>query len=136
MNPRLDEALQLLSAGRRDGVAFRILHRDPNAPHEILLFHAQQAAEKFIKTVLAVRGVIYRRTHDLLELAVLAEQKGLVVPVGQDLLIRLGPYAVESRYLSVLTPTVENSEAALLIDTLHDWAAQIVQDASPADAVL
>ncbi|MTW22436.1 HEPN domain-containing protein [Allochromatium palmeri] len=69
MTLRLDEAAQLLAAGDRDRLAFRILNRDPNAPEEILLFHAQQAAEKFIKAVLAVHGIVYRRTHDLLRAA-------------------------------------------------------------------
>jgi HEPN domain-containing protein len=126
MTPRLDEAAQLLAAGDRDRLAFRILNRDPNAPEEILLFHAQQAAEKFIKAVLAVHGIVYRRTHDLLELAALAERAGLIVPADQDLLIRLGPYAVEFRYFSATAPTVEIADAEHLMTLLRRWAAKAI----------
>lgn len=129
MTPRLDEAMQLLAAGDRDLLAFRILNREPDAPEEILLFHAQQAAEKFIKAALAVHGAIYRRTHDLLELSALAKRTGLIVPVDQDLLIRLGPYAVEFRYFTATAPTVEIAEAERLMPLLRGWAAQAIQEA-------
>ena len=91
MKPQLDEAMQLLAAGERDRIGFRILNRDAEAPHEIVLFHAQQAAEKFIKAVLATQGVVYRRTHDLIELSHLATQSGRSIPVDAGLLARLGP---------------------------------------------
>lgn len=68
MNPRREEAEQLLAAAQRDRTAFRILLRDAESPVEIVLFHAQQAAEKLIKAVFSLNGVTYRRTHDLAEL--------------------------------------------------------------------
>jgi hypothetical protein len=37
MTPRLDEATQLLAAGDRDLLAFRILNRDPEALHADLV---------------------------------------------------------------------------------------------------
>ena len=104
MNPQLEESKQLLAVGERDRAAFRILNRDSEAPDEYVLFHAQQAVEKFIKAVLATQGVVYRRTHDLLELWDLATTNGLVIPADRGLLVRLGPYAVEFRYLGVLVP--------------------------------
>jgi len=124
MNPQSDEAAELLSAGERDRTGFRILNRDAEAPDEIVLFHAQQAVEKFIKSALASHGVVYRRTHDLLELSNLATQNRLIVPADPGLLARLGPYAVEFRYLGILAPTVSRAEAEALLETLRGWAKQ------------
>ena len=122
MKPQLEEAAQLLAAAERDRSAFRILSNDADAPDESVLFHAQQAVEKSIKAALAAQGVVYRRTHDLLELKSLAERNGLTIPGDPGLLVRLGPYAVEFRYLGVVTPTVSRGDAKALIDTLLAWA--------------
>jgi HEPN domain-containing protein len=124
MKPQPEEAAQLLAAGERDRTGFRILNRDAEAPDEIVLFHAQQAVEKFIKAALAAHGVVYHRTHDLLELSHVAVQNGLVLPADGGLLARLGPYAVEFRYLGVLTPTVPRVAAQALIETFLEWAKQ------------
>ena len=96
-NARPDEAEQLLAAAERDRRALVILSRDPQAPAEIALFLAQQALEKCIKAVLAMHGVVYRRTHDLLLLKSLAGEAKLTLPVAHDLLARISPYAVEFR---------------------------------------
>lgn len=130
MNPQPDEAAQLLGAGERDRTGFRILNRDAEAPEEIVLFHAQQAAEKFIKSALASHGVVYRRTHDLFELWNVATQNSLIIPADPGLLARLGPYAVEFRYLGILAPTVSRTEAEALIETLREWARQVIAKAN------
>jgi HEPN domain-containing protein len=127
LNPQREEAGQLLTAGRRDRTAFRILLRDAESPAEIMLFHAQQAAEKFIKAVLALRGVTYRRTHDLVELNELATQNGIAIPVARELLVRLGPYAVEFRYLGAKAPEVSLEEAEAAIDALLAWAGKLTE---------
>lgn len=121
-----DEAQQLLAAAERDRLAFTILARDVQAPTEIALFLAQQALEKGIKAVLAVRGVVFRRTHDLLLLESLALAAGLPLPVSHDLLARLGPYAVEFRYMGAAVPAVSLAEAAAAAYALLDWATAVV----------
>ncbi|MEW6039631.1 MAG: HEPN domain-containing protein [Pseudomonadota bacterium] len=126
MNPPLEEARQLLAAGERDRTAFRILNRDSEAPNEIVLFHAQQAVEKFIKAALVTQGIVFRRTHDLLELWDVASKNGLAIPADRQLLVRLGPYAVEFRYLGVSAPEVSRAEAEALIESLLMWARQQV----------
>ena len=126
MTPQREEAEQLLAAAERDAVAFRILSADPEAPTEIVLFHAQQAAEKFIKAVFATQGMVYRRTHDLLVLWETARDHGLSVPTNYELLAGLGPYAVEFRYLGAAVPEVSTLEAERLIEALREWASQYV----------
>jgi HEPN domain-containing protein len=134
MKPQPEEAAQLLAAGERDRVAFQILNRDSESPNEILLFHAQQAAEKFIKAVLAARGLVYRRTHDLVELASLAANRGLNLPIDPELLVRIGPYAVEFRYLSAVSPEVSRTEAEAMIESLRRWARREI-DVSSDDRI-
>jgi len=126
MNRRLEEARQLLAAGERNRTAFRILNRDSEAPNEIVLFHAQQVTEKFIKAVLVTQGIVFCRTHDLLELWDVASKNGIAIPADRHLLVRLGPYAVEFRYLGVLAPDVSRAEAEALIESLLTWARQHV----------
>jgi HEPN domain-containing protein len=68
MNPQLEQARELLSAAQRDRLTLRILLGNPQSPLESMLFHAQQALEKGLKAVLVAHGVVFRRTHDLIEL--------------------------------------------------------------------
>ena len=121
-----DEARELLAAARRDQCALVILSRDEQAPAEIALFLAQQAIEKAIKAVFAMHGVVYRRTHDLLLLATLATEAGIALPVNQDLLARLGPYAVEFRYVGQAAPDVSLAEALVAVDESISWATRSV----------
>jgi HEPN domain-containing protein len=119
MSPRRDEWAHLIAAGERDYIAFRILARDPEAPEEIVLFHAQQAAENFLKAALTAKGVVYRRTHDLLELVEISMTNGLEVPADRDTMVRLGPYAAEFRYLAAIAPEVTRREAQTVIESLR-----------------
>jgi HEPN domain-containing protein len=130
MNPLDEEVKQLLAAGQRDQMAFRILGRDPESPVEIVLFHAQQAIKKFIKAALVMNGVVFRRTHDLLELNDRAIQTGIMLPVDSHLLTRIGPYAVEFRYLGVIAPTVSVEEAESAVNALLAWIEQQVKDSA------
>ena len=121
-NPRPDEAQALLAAAARDRLALDILARDAQAPAEIALFLAQQALEEAIKAVLALHGVVYRRTYDLLLLEALASDTGVVLPVAHNLLARLGPCAVEFRYQAPAAPAVSLAEAQAAVRAVLDWA--------------
>ena len=39
-----------------------------NAPYDLCCFHAQQAAEKYLKSYLVVRNAAFPKTHDLVQL--------------------------------------------------------------------
>ena len=47
----------------RDAVAVEKMAPDPELADEVVGLHAQQAAEKYLKAVLAHRGITYRRVH-------------------------------------------------------------------------
>lgn len=121
-----EQAKEIFVAARRDRVTYRILRRDAESPLETTMFHAQQVAEKTIKAVLVRHGVIFRRTHDLIELLDLANAQGIEVPVARNLLLRLGPYAVEFRYLGVQAPEIGVEEADKAVASLMAWASKVL----------
>lgn len=61
-------------------------------------FHAQQAAEKYLKAFLSFNGVIFPRTHDIEELLVLCAKINKQFLDLIDETIFLTDYAVELRY--------------------------------------
>lgn len=126
MNAPDEQAVELFTAAQRDRVTYCILRRDPEAPIETTMFHAQQVAEKVIKTVLVQHGIVFRRTHDLIELLDLASAHKIEVPVTRDLLVRLGPYAVEFRYLGVQVPAIGHEEADKAVASLMAWASTML----------
>jgi HEPN domain-containing protein len=116
-----EQAIALLEAAQRDRITLRILLRDPEAPLETTLFHAQQALEKGIKAALVCSGVVFQRTHDLVQLAELIDAHDLKLPLDRHLMARLAPYAVEFRYLGVVAPEVEQTEAEMAVETMMNW---------------
>jgi len=64
----LNQAQLLLRKAEQDAVVVSRAVTDSEISDEIAGFHTQQAAEKAMKAVLSVRGIAYRRTHDLLHI--------------------------------------------------------------------
>jgi len=76
-------------------------------------FHAQQAAEKYLKGFLSFNGVVFPRTHDIEELLDLcATIDGRFSDLIQETVF-LTDYAVELRYDFEFWPEKEDVEAAL-----------------------
>jgi len=61
----IEQAQLLQRKAAQDLAVLRKLIGDPAISDETLGFHAQQAAEKLIKALLALGGHEYPRTHDL-----------------------------------------------------------------------
>jgi hypothetical protein len=91
-------AEHLLGKAAQDEYVFGKLSEDPQAPGEIVFFHAQQAVEKMIKAVLALSGVRFRRSHDLAGLIDLARDNGIPFPKELEGVTRLTPFATNFRY--------------------------------------
>jgi HEPN domain-containing protein len=80
---------------------------------EISCFHAQQAAEKYLKALLVANNLTIPSTHDLVRLANQLPSKS-VLSVSIEDLAHLTPYAVNSRYPGVDVPeTREDAVFAL-----------------------
>lgn len=116
------EVESLLAAAKRDSLAFDLLAAQPEAPREVMFFLAQQSIEKTIKAVLADRKVAYRKTHDLVELSALLSDDSLRGALSEDLMIRLGPYAVEMRYVNAASPKVSVDEVKKALTGALAWA--------------
>ena len=100
------QARTLLTKARQDVALLREVAERRTVSDEIVGFHAQQAVEKAIKAVLCVRGVHYRRTHDIAELLDLLDDSGVSRPAHLDAARHLSPFAVELRY-DAMPPELE-----------------------------
>lgn len=67
-------------------------------PIEIICYHCEQAAEKLLKGVLVFYDMEPPKTHDLLQLCKLCEQKSAGFAELVDACAELSPYGVQIRY--------------------------------------
>lgn len=66
-------------------------------PTDVVCFHAQQCAEKYLKAYLVYRGLDFPKTHDLEALAARL-RNGRSLGLSQDDLATLKRYATVTRY--------------------------------------
>lgn len=86
-----------------------LLVQDEELDLEVIFFHLQQAAEKYLKTLLSFHGEHFEKVHDLGRLMEMCIQKQIDLPEYVSVLVELNPYAVEGRY-------------GLIVDDMHDAA--------------
>lgn len=128
MTAEREEALRFLRLAERDERAFRLLAERANADDfPVAAFHAQQAVEKSLKAALSLRKVSFARIHDLTELGGRARDAGIDVPLSDDLLQRLTPYAVEFRYNDQSLPLIQPDSARQAVATCLDWIHGILK---------
>ena len=121
----------LLRAAERDARALRALAGHSEVDDAVLGFHAQQAAEKSLKAVLACAMVAFRRTHDLAELLDVLSDNGLPSPPFADRLDELTPYAVEARYSLIDPAGVTRTEMGAWTAAVIAWASAVVAVPGP-----
>lgn len=110
-SPR-EHAQGLLEKASHDLVAARATMATGQAL-DTVCFHAQQAAEKSLKALLALKDVVYPWRHDLGELVKLVlPHFPEVASIENDLLL-LSPYAIEVRYDDVIRPDISEAQTAL-----------------------
>lgn len=74
------------------------LNIKPKPPVDIICFHAQQCAEKYLKAYLTYQDIEFEKTHDIGELVYLCSSKNLEFESIYDMVKELTPFAVEIRY--------------------------------------
>ena len=126
--PATPEARALLRAADRDWTSFQILREHPKAPTTSIGFHAQQYVEKAMKAVLVSNGVIFRRTHNLEELAALLACEGIDLPLPKAQLNRLAPFAVAGRYEDIALPSAEINAVAQMMDATRTWVGKQIHE--------
>jgi len=98
MKSSLDFAGLLLKKARNDASLIRKSANDPDIADEILGFHFQQTVEKSLKALLIIKGIKFRKTHDIRELLDLIVDNGIDIPKWFDGLDTWTAFAVEYRY--------------------------------------
>jgi HEPN domain-containing protein len=121
-SPELEEAMLLLRKAREDADAVEKLASDHGIANSVVGFHAQQAAEKAMKAVLASRGDEFPWTHDLRHL--MDRLEGVATPLPESLcdVRALAPWAVEFRYGETIDDQLDREQALTLARDIVAWA--------------
>jgi HEPN domain-containing protein len=121
---RLRVARDMLTLAERDRDAMAVLAAAGNIDFSVIGFHAQQSVEKAFKAVMAIRGITFPRSHDLIELQALFNAADIACPLAAETLEALNPYAVNSRYNLESDELLNESEAATAVAACLAWAHQ------------
>lgn len=120
-----EHALALLEKAEHDLIAATATVATGRAL-DTVCFHAQQAVEKSLKALLALKDVDYPWKHDLGELLTLVDRQFSTMELPRDEILALSPYAVEVRYDSI-TPTLEDARTAIsTAERTHTLARQVI----------
>jgi quinol monooxygenase YgiN/HEPN domain-containing protein len=87
-------------------------HMQP-VPAEVICYHCEQSAEKYLKGFLVLNGVIPEKTHDLSELGSACAKFSKSFEDIDDMLTALSEYAVHIRYPSQIEITDDDMKRAI-----------------------
>jgi len=111
MKSNRDVAQALKRKAEHDERAATLIH-EAGGPFDAACFHYQQAAEKYLKAVLAAHDRPFPRSHDIAELVELTE--GLAPALSElpeDVFLLTG-HAVAGRYGEIAEPGIEDAQFA------------------------
>ncbi len=99
MPPRevMEEVAAWIAKAESDLKNIKLVLPAEDAPFDTVYFHAQQAAEKYLKALLVFYGIPIRKTHDLYELLIMLPSSSSV-PAEVGDLSDLTDAAVAARY--------------------------------------
>ncbi|GAB5046979.1 HEPN domain-containing protein [Thermodesulfovibrio sp. TK110] len=80
---------------------------DEEIRQQLLLFHLQQAIEKFLKALLSRNNIKFPKVHDIEKLIEICNENNIQLPDYVDDFIDLTPFAVEFRYGLIMEETVD-----------------------------
>jgi HEPN domain-containing protein len=103
--------------------AAEMLLAGEDPPLDVVCFHCQQAAEKYLKGLLAGAGLPFPPVHDLGRLLTRLDSEGFPAESLRDLAEALNPYAVEVRYPEAFyLPGEPEAEGAVsAARRIRDW---------------
>ena len=105
---------QWLKTAESDLAAAKLLLSAGGSFYYIVGFHAQQAAEKYLKAYLTHHQIEFPETHDLKEILALVATKDSRLADSMEEAIILTDYAVEPRYPGDFPdPTMDQAKEAL-----------------------
>jgi HEPN domain-containing protein len=126
---RWDFVQQWLDRAHRDLRVAAILLRDDVQDYENAGFHAQQAAEKFLKAFLVRYQIEFPKTHNIAQLRQLIEQREPALAERLAPADTLTPYGVEFRYPGALPPLLldQGVQALQLAEQTRDLILAYLQ---------
>lgn len=124
MTPQLEEARRLLRLAQRDLEVFEIIAKAGKNTHAAAGFHAQQAVEKALKSLLCASDLDFPRTHDLENLALRLADSPYALPFSAAVLRPLTPYAVDFRYDDEVAALISEQEMRTLVVAVLDFARE------------
>jgi HEPN domain-containing protein len=118
-----DLARVIAANAERDAVAVERMAPDGELADDVVGLHAQQAAEKYLKAVLAHRAITYRRVHSITYLLGLLEDHDVAPPPRSAELETLTPWAPQARYdHDSGEATLDRAAAVELVAAVRAWA--------------
>ncbi len=127
----IEQAQLLQRKAAQDLAVLRKLINDPTINTETLGFHAQQAAEKLIKALLALGGHDYPRTHDLGLLLDLLAALDVLLPEALLTVENLTPFATLFRYDDLpFEATIDRQEWLPILLALEDFVGGAIAAAT------
>jgi HEPN domain-containing protein len=126
-----EQARLLFAKGCQDQALVDEVLMSTQVDNEIIGFHCQQAAEKFLKAVLSKVGVSFHRTHNLRQLMDLLADAGCAVPNNLDDLDALTPFGTTFRYdMLPMAQDFDRKNARDMVGRLRRWAEpKVTEDA-------
>jgi HEPN domain-containing protein len=85
-------------------------------------FHAHQSAEKYLKALLILKDVDFPKTHDLLTLNTLCNEKGILTGFDPQQLADLTKFAVQARYPGSQPTSEEAAEMLAIAKSIRRFA--------------
>jgi len=127
----IEQAQLLQRKATQDLAVLRKLIGEPAISDETLGFHAQQAAEKLIKALLALGGHEYPRTHDLGLLLDLLASLDVQIPEALMTVEILTPFATVFRYDDLpLEAAIDRQEWLPLLLALEEFVDGVIAAAN------
>ena len=126
MKRRRDVRDWVIKAEQDFAAARTLLRRRKPSLNDIVCFHAQQCAEKYLKALLTKHRVAFPKTHDLLDLLDLAKRKEITLELVRPMLEYLQPYAIDFRYPGESATRHEAQRAARFVVRVRETIRRLL----------
>jgi HEPN domain-containing protein len=126
MSGRKSDHAVWLAKAEDDVLVIESILAAPRVSWEAVAFHAQQAAEKFLKGLLAEKGTQPPKTHDLVVLLELGSKHDASLTQFQNHARKLNSVYISSRYPSTPSPT--EAEARECVEIAKQIRAAVLKN--------
>jgi HEPN domain-containing protein len=124
MNPLTIEWVAKAEADYQGAVALERQRKNPL--YDLICFHCQQCAEKYLKAILQEAGVVFPKTHMLIDLYLLGVGAHSALGALRPQLLILEDYAVKFRYPGMNATGAQATAAIGAIRTIRRVARSLL----------